>query len=148
MDIILHFILGFFATLGFAIFFNVPKKSIIATCFTGAISWALSFYMTTYWDHNVFGTFLASLLVGILGEYFAVKLKKPATVFIIPGITPMVPGAGTYYTMLYLVQKNFVKALTSGAETLSIAAAIAIGIIFATVFVQYFKSIKNGIQSN
>ncbi|HEY4543053.1 MAG TPA: threonine/serine exporter family protein [Tissierellaceae bacterium] len=142
MDIIFQLILGFFATLGFSILFNVPKKSIFPSGLVGAIGWMVSYIFTIYFDQKVFGTFIASFVIGMLGEIFAIKLKKPATVFIIPGITPLVPGAGTYYTMLYLIQKDYQTAIRSGAETLFVAAAIAIGVIFASVFMEYSKSLK------
>lgn len=148
MDIILHLILGFFATLGFAVYFNVPLGAIFSTCLTGAIGWVVSYIFTVYLDEKILGTFLASFVIGLLSDFFAVKIKKPTTVFIIPGITPLVPGAGTYYTMLYLVQENYLKAITKGAETLFIAAAIAIGIIFAAVSVDFLKSFKKISKQN
>lgn len=69
-------------------------------------------------------------------------MKKPATVFITPGIVSLVPGAGMYYTMLYLVQKDYSQATIAGSETFFMAAAIAIGIIVSTIFsrsLRYFK---------
>lgn len=139
LDIILQFILGFFATLGFSILFNVPRKSIVASCFTGALGWVI-YYIFNLYEHKILGTFIASFAIGVTGELMAIKLKKPATVFIIPGITPLVPGAGTYYTMLYLVQNNYDTAMKKGAETLFVAASIAIGVIFASVFMEYTRS--------
>ncbi len=56
-------------------------------------------------------------MVGTLGELFARYFKKPATVYIIPGIVPLVPGAGMYYTMLALVEKDFLLAANNGTET-------------------------------
>lgn len=146
MDILTHLVLGFFATLGFAVYFNVPIIAIFATCFTGSLGWTLYYILKSY-NHAIVGVFMASLLIGVLSEYFAIKLKKPATVFIIPGITPMVPGAGTYYTMLYLIQNDFYKAIHSGAETLFTAAGIAIGIIFSSVFIDYIKKNKYSKQN-
>lgn len=148
MDIIFHLILGFFATLGFAVYFNVPLGAIFASCLTGAIGWVVAYISTNYFGQQVLGNFLASFVIGLLGDFFAVKIKKPTTVFIIPGITPLVPGAGTYYTMLFLVQNEYMKAIVKGAETLFVAAAIAIGIIFSAVFADFIKSILQKTKQN
>lgn len=146
-DVIFQFILGFLATLGFSILFNVPKKSIIPSCITGAIGWVV-YYIFNISGHKILGTFIASFTIGVTGELMAMELKKPATVFIIPGITPLVPGAGTYYTMLFLVQNKYLTAAKKGAETLFVAAAIAIGVIFASVFMEYARLLVNKVRAN
>ena len=74
---------------------------------------------------------------------FAKYFKKPATVFIIPGIITLVPGAGMYYTMLALIKKDFHEAANTGTETIFIAAAIAIGIILSSTMSRSIKRVKN-----
>ncbi len=69
--------------------------------------------------------------------------KKPATVYIIPGIVPLVPGAGMYYTMLALVSKDFYTAINKGTETFFIAAAISLGIIISTSLSRSIKRMKH-----
>ena len=84
---------------------------------------------------------MGAFLVGTLGEILATKYKKPATVFITPGIVTLVPGAGMYYTMSYLVNENFISAIDEGVEVFFIAAAIATGIIFSTILSKSTKKI-------
>ena len=96
-----------------------------------------------YLDSNIVGTFFASIVVGILGELFARHFKKPATVYIIPGIVPLVPGAGMYYTMLALVEKDFSLAANRGTETFFLAAAISIGIITSTSLSRSINRVKH-----
>ena len=90
----------------------------------------------------VAGTFFGALTVGILGEFLARLNKKPATLYITPGIIPLVPGAGMYYTMLALIEKDFSMAGNKGVETLFIAAAISIGIIISSVFSRSIKRVR------
>jgi uncharacterized membrane protein YjjB (DUF3815 family) len=59
-------------------------------------------------------------------------MKMPATTFIIPGIIPLVPGYGLYYSMLKIIEANYQEALNVGFESLLIALGIAAGIIIAT----------------
>ena len=59
--------------------------------------------------------------------------RVPVLIIAVPGIIPLVPGAGAYSTMLALVKGDYIGALTIGTETLFAAGAIAVGIALATV---------------
>ena len=142
LRLIYQLVLGFFATVGFAVYFYAPLDSIFATGLAGGLSWILYYTVLHSFDNKIIGTFLGAFLVGVLGEYLAIKMKKPATVFITPGIVSLVPGAGMYYTMLYLVQKDYSQAAISGSETFFMAAAIAIGIIVSTIFSRSLRHFK------
>lgn len=142
MYIFYQFLLSFCATSGFALYFNAPLGTIIPSGLAGGLSWTLFYLISTYLRQNIIGAFLAAFLVGVLGEKLAIKLKKPATVFITPGIVPLVPGAGMYYTMFYLVEKDFVQAASRGTETFFLAASIAVGIISSTIFSRAIRSFR------
>lgn len=135
-------VLGFISTVGFAVYFYVPFDSVIAAGVSGGLSWVVYYSVVQTYNNKVIGTFLGAFIVGVLGEYLAIKMKKPATVFITPGIVPFVPGAGMYYTMLYLSQKNYAQVAITGSETFFMAAAIAIGIIVSTIFSKSLKHFK------
>lgn len=147
MTYIFQFFISFIATIGFGIFFGAPFSSIIPTGFSGAISWIVYYFFTNNYG-PIAATFIASFCVGIFGEALAIIYKKPATVFITPGIVSLVPGAGMYYTMLYLVEKDFNNAASYGTQTFFVAAAIAIGIVTATVFSRSIKSFKKRNRLN
>ena len=134
MVFLLQFVYSFFATMGFAIYFGAPINSIIPSGVSGGASWALYYFIFSILNDKILANFMGALLVGTLGEFLAIKYRKPATVFITPGIVPLVPGAGMYYTMSYLVSKDYNEAIHSGAEVFFMAAAIAIGIIVSTIF--------------
>jgi len=59
-------------------------------------------------------------------------LKIPATVMIILGILPLVPGARLYYTMLGLVNSDMEMFYYYGETALLMAAGLAVGIIAVT----------------
>lgn len=142
MSVLLQFIYSFFATIGFAIYFGAPVNSIIPSGISGGASWSLYYIMFSILNDKILATFMGAFLVGTLGEALAIKYKKPATVFITPGIVPLVPGAGMYYTMSYLVGRNFNKAINAGTEVFFMAAAIAMGIIVSTIFTRSIRRFK------
>ncbi len=142
MVIIKQFVFSLLSTIGFAILFSIPRDSILKSGLVGALGW-IGFYITsTYLKSNIAGTFFAAITVGVLGELLARHHKKPATVYIIPGIVPLVPGAGMYYTMLALVDNDFFLAANKGTETFFIAAAISIGVIISTSLSRSIKRVK------
>lgn len=142
MIFLLQFIYSFFATIGFAIHFGAPINSIIPSGISGAASWTLYYFMFSILNDKILANFMGALLVGTLGEFLASKYKKPATVFITPGIVPLVPGAGMYYTMSYLVSRNYNEAINSGTEVFFMAAAIAVGIIVSTIFSKSLRKFR------
>ncbi len=135
----LNFTFAFLATVGFGVFFNAPKISLLPSGITGGIGWLFYIFLFRFSENEVFATFFAASFVALCGEILARKLKNPATVFIIPGILPLAPGLGIYNTMLYMVQKEFELGLSKGVDTLSISAAIALGILVVTSIVNTYN---------
>ena len=50
--------------------------------------------------------------------------------FLISGIFPLVPGAGIYWTVYYLVTEQLGLAVYTGYEAVKAAVAIVLGIVF------------------
>lgn len=143
MEIIKQMVFAFISTVGFSILFTTPIDCLIKAGIVGGAGWGVYYINQLFFDNNIISTLLASISVGFIGELFAKKYKKPATVFIIPGIIPLVPGAGMYYTMLNLVEKNYYSAADKGTETFFIAASISIGLIISTTLSTSIKRAKN-----
>ena len=76
--------------------------------------------------------FAGAFVVALLSEIFAVIFKNPATVYLLPGLFPLVPGGGMFQTMEAAVSGNMENALSTGFSTLTAAGAIAIGIAVAS----------------
>ncbi|WP_434798388.1 threonine/serine exporter family protein [Terrisporobacter vanillatitrophus] len=144
MPLYLHFIYSFIATVGFSIFLNAPKSTLISSGFVGGLGWSIFYYLAKLSENDIFANFIAALLVSYISEILARKLKQPAIVFIIPGIIPLVPGLGMYNTMLYLVQHDYNNAIAKGADVLFVGGAISLGILVVTSLVKtlHILSIK------
>ena len=64
-----------------------------------------------------------------LSRAAAVRQKCPATIFLISGIFPLVPGAGIYWTVYYLITEQLRLAVYTGYEAVKVAIAIVLGIV-------------------
>ena len=78
------------------------------------------------------GRVLATIAAAALSEIFARLYKTPATVFLIIGIIPLVPGGGIYYAMSYCLAGDTGQFLNALLDTLGMAAALAVGVILAS----------------
>ena len=128
MNHLIQFAVAMFATLSFAILFNAPRKEYFWCSITGASGWiAYLFLMQTHISPAI-ATIGATLILTILSRVLSVARRNPVTVFLIPGIFPLVPGAGIYYTSYYFIMNQRDLFFSKGVETISIAGAIALGI--------------------
>ncbi len=129
--IIIQFALSMIATMAFAILFCAPRNEWLLCGLSGAIGWIVYYVM---FHHNlglVLSTTVATFMLSIFSRTLAVIRKQPATVYLLSGIFPLVPGAGIYYTAYYLITGESTLCYSKGMETCEIAASIVFGILFA-----------------
>ena len=129
MTFVLNLLLASTGSLAFAILYNVPRKFYLCAAFTGMAGWFCYYLIVPFTDTAV-ASFFGAVGVVLVSRIFAVWKKCPITVFLISGIFPLVPGAGVYYTMYYLVSNELTLAAIKGLESLKIAFGIVLGIFF------------------
>lgn len=145
-NIAISMMLGFLATFGFTILFHVPKRSMFLSSIAGGCSWVVVGLLQS--TGSIAAGFLAACVVGLLSEIFARIFHEAATVYIIPGIMPLVPGSRIYYTMLELVHGDVGNAVNMGAEALFLAGAIAIGLLSVSGIFRMLSAAIRAIRSH
>ena len=139
---LLQFIAGIGSTVGYALIFNQPRRHLIPTGLIGAAGWILYLVAVEVGYGNAFASFLSAFLVTFLSQIAARVFKDPVMVFCIPGIMPIVPGAGMYRTMRAFVTHETALAAATGYATISMAGAIALGLLAATSLFQVMTAIN------
>ncbi|MBQ8590138.1 MAG: threonine/serine exporter family protein [Firmicutes bacterium] len=139
---ILQFFAGVGATVGYALIFNQPRRHLIVTGLIGAAGWLLYLLAVELGNGDPFSSFLSAFLVTFLSQIAARVFKDPVMVFCIPGIMPIVPGAGMYRTMRAFVTHETALAAATGYNTISMAGAIALGLLAATSLFQIMAAIR------
>ncbi len=129
-DILQIFCAGL-GTLGFALFLRVRGAHLPAATLGGVLSWTL--YLLV---HAAGGTLVAALAVCLWSETMARRRKAPATIFLMPGIVPLLPGGAMYYTMDSVVLGDMDTFVVKASETLFVAVGIAGGILIASEVVR------------
>lgn len=142
MTFVLNLLLASTGSLAFAILYNVPRKFCLCAAFTGMAGWFCYYLIVPFTDTAV-ASFFGAVGVVLVSRIFAVWKKCPITVFLISGIFPLVPGAGVYYTMYYLVSNELTLAAIKGLESLKIAFGIVLGIVFIVTIPKKWFFIQN-----
>ena len=142
MTFLLNLLLASTGSLAFAILYNVPRKFYLCAAFTGMAGWFCYYLIVPFTDTAV-ASFFGAVGVVLVSRIFAVWKKCPITVFLISGIFPLVPGAGVYYTMYYLVSNELTLAAIKGLESLKIAFGIVLGIVFIVTIPKKWFFIQN-----
>ena len=130
---------SFISTVGFAVLFNIPRRAIIYSGLCGAMGWLTYIYIQETMSSTIFASFAGAFIVGLMGEIFARIKKQPATIFVVPGIIPLVPGYGLYYSMLKILEKDYQKELSLGFEAIIVAIAIASAVIISSSLGKTFR---------
>lgn len=133
-----NFFFSFLATVGFSIFFNSPIKSLLPSGIIGGIGWTVYIILFDFSGNAILANFFAALLISLLSEISARKMKYPAIIFVIPGMLPLIPGLGLYNTMLSLVEGNYTRAIAIGTDALFVSASIAMGVLLVTSLVKTY----------
>ena len=144
VHLIFEFLTAFVGTIAFALLFQVPKEYYVNCGLAGGCGWIC--YKLLLAGCGLFGsTFFATVLVVFLSRLSAVRRHCPVTIFLVAGIFPLVPGAEIYWTAYYVVTDLLAKASDRGFQTLKIAVAIVLGILFVFEFPQkWFRWAERG----
>lgn len=124
---------AFLGTMGFAVLYGVPRKEYIHASLCSTIGWMAYLVMMRLANATVIeSTFVATLVVVLVSRFMAVDRRCPVIVYQICGVFPLIPGAGIFWTVYYIVNKELSVAVTTGFTALGMAVAIVLGIIFMT----------------
>ncbi|MDE6937507.1 MAG: threonine/serine exporter family protein [Lachnospiraceae bacterium] len=116
-------------TIGYAVLFNIPKKFYLCCGFTGAAGWLIYHAVVSMNASAVTASFFGTLAVVLTSRVLSVRKKCPIIIFLVSGILPLVPGAGIYYTVYYMVTNQLAEAVLRGMESVKTAFAIVLGIV-------------------
>lgn len=141
---ILQFIICMAATLSFAVLFTAPKNELLFCGLTGAVGWIAYLISQEYGAGSALANLIATFALTILSRLIAALRRRPATVYLISGIFPLVPGAGIYYTSYYFIMHASEQFSSYGTQTVITAGSIVLGILFGFSLPQtWFNSLGN-----
>ena len=129
-------------TLGFALLFNSRPRRLVFGALGGGLTWVVYLVLSRFVGSDFLSVALAAAFGAGYAEVMARVCKAPATVFTILSEIALIPGGSLYITMHHLVGGRQTQALSYGLHTLTVALAIAVGIVLVTAFTTSFFSRK------
>ena len=126
---IIQMIAAMAGTISFSLLFGVPTKYYPYCGLIGGAGWGVYSAASLCWAPAE-AALAATVVVILLSRLAAVWKQCPATIFLISGIFPLVPGAGVYWTVYYLVTNQPSLAAQTGYAAAKTAVAIVLGIVF------------------
>jgi len=146
MDFILKlFIEALFAacaSVGFGMFFNVPKHTLKYCALGGAITYDFRTIFLSLNCNIELATFLASAVIGIIALYWSIKYKVPRPVYTVASIIPVLPGTFAFSAMINLLDINrFGTSIElielfvhNSLKAIAILIAITFGLVLPSIY--------------
>ena len=116
-------------TVSFSLLFGVPRREYPWCGLIGGAGWAVYLLASQKWTDSA-AVLTAAMVVVFLSRMAAVAKECPVTIFLISRIFPLVPGAGVYWTVYYIVTDELGLAVQNGYMAVKTAVAIVLGIVF------------------
>ena len=83
---------AFGGTLGYAYILNAPKNTILPASFIGLAGYMAYVLLGMAGFGTMSAYFLSTVLVSVVCELLARKMRTPATIFLLSALVPLVPG--------------------------------------------------------
>lgn len=137
------------STVAFSVLFFVPRKFYFLNGVCGALGWCVYIFLYGGGRSSVESTFVAALAVIFASRYLAVVKRCPATLFMIPGLFPLIPGVSIYWTAYHVVSNNLAMAQETGFIAFKVVCVIVLAIIFVFEIPQaFFAKMAKALKQN
>ena len=133
---ILQIVTGCIGSLFFGVLFNIRGKKLVFATLGGFLAWAFFVVFKFITPDDALRYFFVAVMIAIYAEIFARILKTPTTTFIMTALIPLIPGGSLYYTMSALLEGNTSVFLAKAIYTISLAGALALGIVLTHAVVK------------
>ncbi|WP_076459574.1 threonine/serine exporter family protein [Limosilactobacillus caccae] len=127
-NIIFQFILCYVSTVCFGILLHIPVKAYNAAGLIGGGVWVI--YWILYYHRGVdlaFSNLLAAILISLLSQAAARRLRMPIIVFNVPALVPFVPGGQAYKMVRNFAIGNYHLVSVYFYQVVVIVGAITLG---------------------
>ncbi len=119
---------AFVASACYAVWYHVPRFAVLTGGLAGALGWLTYLLAGQIGISPLAGTFLAAFAVGALSWSLARRQRAPVTLYVLPGILPLLPGVTIYNGMLDLAQNQSIAGLLVLVHASFLGGALAAGV--------------------
>lgn len=147
MQYVISVLTGAIGAFGFALIAHIRLKHLLSATLGGVLSWAVFLIIEVPTGSVFLGSLVASILVYTWSEIMARVEKAPVTIFLVPGILPLLPGSFLYYTMNALLNDDMEAFTYYGNTTIAVTIGIACGVVAASIVISYLLELIKHMNS-
>ena len=140
MDILIQVLSGVIGAIGFCLVIRSRLIRMPVISVSAAVCCALYLILMKLGLSDFFAAALAALLATALSECFAVIFKAPVTVFLIPTLLPLIPGALLYRTFAAVFRGDIEGTVVYAAATCRTIGALVVGIIAVSAVTHVYRT--------
>lgn len=124
------------AVAGFGVVLRVPGRFLLWAGIDGAVGWFIYLLVEKFTGSMLISTFLGAVGIAVGAHLCARIFKTPVTMFMIPANLTIVPGAGMYRIVYYLLKSEHEMASYYFQQTLLAAGMIAAAIFIVNIVLE------------
>lgn len=129
VSFIVQFISSILIGICSSIYLNAPYRMWKPMALAGLMGWLVRYVLMQYLGvSSPIATYVSSLNIALLAQYFARRHEQPSSIFLIPGLFPMVPGSLIYQTVFEFLNANNTVGFYYLTDTLLTGVSIVLGI--------------------
>ena len=129
--------------LGFTIIYNIHFPGGLFCVVGGVLTWGVYCLAASFQLSPAMASFLAAIVAAVYSEIMARIRKYPAISYLVVSCFPLLPGAGVYFTTYCAVQGDMAGFASKGKETITIAGALAVGILLVSTVFRFVSMLKH-----
>lgn len=142
-----QFILCYISTICFGILLHIPLRAYNAAGLIGGSVWVL--YWLLYYRYGLdlaSSNLLAAILIALLSEFAARRLKMPIIVFNVPALVPFVPGGQAYKMVRNFAIGNYHLVTVYFYQVIVIVGAITLGFGIGELISRIIKRVQHNFR--
>jgi len=145
MSLLLRCVGAVGGTVGFCYMLDAPRKTILPASIIALSSYLIYELMAVGLSQSmIFSYFFATVVITVICEIVARRMRMPTTVFLLSAMVPLAPGYSIYHAMLCLVQNNGTQAAASGLSAMQAVGAMAVGAAVTSVCFRAMSRFMSG----
>ncbi len=141
ISILFYFISACLASSAFGLVFDLRGKTLIYGAMGGGFGWVIYRLLDPLTGYAL-AFFVAAVFVSVYAEVMARLRKMPASVYILVGMLPLVPGEGIYLTMSTLVSGDYLGFSEVSRKTFGSAGILALAILLVSSVARLLAQVK------
>ncbi len=123
------------ASTAFSVIFNVRGKNLLLAALCSALGFYT--YLSFLGESEFKAMVLASIVIAFSAELIARISRSPATLFLVAGLLPLVPGGDMFQMFVKLLESDNREALDFFLRAIKSSGALAAGVIIVTALIRF-----------